>query len=595
MRTRLILLISIILPLSIFSQNLKKGFKYLEDGKMTDAGIIFNQAKDDLSTKSAALYGLAKIESTKKRTGYDLFKAYNYIIRSDKSIGSMDPKVTSKISSSYSSSMVKAERTRIDDALFADVKKKKNLDLINRFLVECEDSEHFLEALDLKATFEYEVVLDYDTEKDYLEFIDKYPEAKEVEDAKMRIDGLAWKKTKADNSIESYSLFIKDYPEAPQADSAKAYLIDMEYQKALLLNTDYALTKFIDKYPNTDQSRTLEAKREKLAYDKAKSFGALIVYQGFINDYPQSVFTPEITLYRDSLAFMEARKLNTDKGYVEFVNKYPNAKQVPLAMDLLGNMSFSQMELAYLRKINAIKELRIKSYKAFRINEKDSSQILVEEQVYFDTLGREVSFMTQPGEGMKTSIENTYDVEGKNKLKVIISVNDKEQKETKFTYFQEGLIKTASVICYSDCGKYPAEYISTYEYDTLRNLIAKTDSAIMDSSIIAQHSYQYNTQGLLVLEDINYIDTTNFSTTYRYDGFKQLVEKSTSNQDGKVQEVVSYTYDKKGRKTSMKKFGISGVVNHKYTYNDRGIIELEDIEIKDNNENIRLSYQYEFY
>ena len=288
MNTRLILLISIILPLSLFSQNLKKGFKYLEDGKMTDASIIFNQAKDKLSTKSAALYGLAKIESTKKRTGYDLFKAYNFIVKSDKAIGSMDPKVTSKISTYYSSSMVKAERTRIDNALFADVKKKKDLTLLKRFIVECEDSEHFLEALELKATFEYAIVLDYDTEKDYLEFIDRYPEAKEVEDAKMRINELAWKNTKADNSIESYALFIKDYPTAPQADSAKAYLIDMEYQKAILLNTEYAFTKFIDKYPDTDQSRTLIIKREKMAYDKAILFNALIVYQGFINDYPQS-------------------------------------------------------------------------------------------------------------------------------------------------------------------------------------------------------------------------------------------------------------------------------------------------------------------
>ena len=595
MQRVLIILISLIIPLTTFSQNLKKGFKNLEDGNLSEARVIFNQTVDDQSTKSAAYFGLAKIEAIKKRTGYDLFKAYDYIFRADKFVKAMDPKVVSKISKYYSAAKVKAEKTRIDDLLSADVIKKKEMTLVDRFLKECENSEHYLEVLDLKASLEYEQVLTYDTEKDYLDFISRYPEAKEVDDAKIRINGLAWSKAEKENSIDSYSLFINDYPEAPQVDSAKAHLIDMEYQKAILLNTDEAFTKFINKYAGTDQARDMAVKREKLAYDKAKSFGAFIVYQSFIDEFPQSGYIPEIITYRDSLAFVEAKRLNTDKSYVDFVNTYPNAKQVPLAMQLLSSMSFSVAELAYMQKISYIKNQHIKSYKAFRINVKDSAQILIEELVMYDTLGHELSFMTQPDEGMKTLIENTFDKEGKNRLSQKVFVNEKEQKKITFTYFNEGLIKTKSVICYFDCGKYPAEYISTYQYDTLRNIVSITDSAIMDSSIIARHSLQYNAQGLLTLEDVDYADTTNISTTYKYDGNNKLMEKSISNQDGKVLEVVSYTYDQKGRKISMKRFNAAGVVDHKYTYGEQGRIDIEDIEVKSNGESFRLSYQYEFY
>ncbi len=595
MNIRLILLISILLPLSMYSQNLKKGFKSLADGKMTDAAIVFNQAKDDMGMKSAAYYGLAKIESTKKRTGYDLFKAYEYITKADKFSSSMDPKVVGKISDYYSPEKVKAERKRIDDALFASVKEKKKLSDVDRFLKECEDSDHFLEMLEFKATMEYAKVCEYDTEKDYLEFIDRFPGAKEVDDAKRRIGILAWTKAKEENSIESYSLFIKEYPEAEQLDSAKSLLIDMEYQKAILVNTDAAFSSFINKYPDTEQAKNLEVKREKLAYDKAIAFDAFVVYENFINEFPQSKYISEISARRDSLAFLDAKKLNTEAAYIKFVNTYPNAKEVPLAMELLGSMSFSQAELAYMRKISNIRNRHIKSYKAFRINAEDSSQVLIEEQALYDTLGHQLRFMLQPSQGLKTVIEREFDAEGKTKIKEKVFVNEKLQKESVFSYSNQGLIKTESVILYFDRGKYPAEYISIYEYDSTRNLIAKRDSAIMDSSIVATHKYQYNSQGLLVLEDIDYADTTNTSTTYKYDANKHLVEKSTSNAEGKVLEVVSYTYDKQGRKISMKKFNAAGVVNHTYTYGENGIIEMEDIEVKSSEEHFRLSYQYEFY
>jgi len=595
MKFRLIILIGILLPLSLFSQNLKKGFKSLADGKMTDAAIIFNQAKDDMGMKSAAYYGLAKIESTKKRSGYDLFKAYEYIVKADKFSSSMNPKILSKIQDYYSAEKVKAERKRIDDALFASVKQKENLADVDRFLKECENSEHFLEMLEIKAKLEYAKVREYDTEKDYLEFIDRFPEAKEVEDARLRISILAWEKAKKENSIDSYSLFIKEHKDAPQLDSAKALLENMEYQKAVLLNTDEAFKVFINKYPMSERAKELEKKRIKLAYDKAIAFDAFVVYQNFINEFPTSEFTPEITAKRDSLAFLEAKKINTDKAYVDFVNNYPNAKQVPLAMELLSSMSFSQAELAYMKKINRIRNLKLKAYKAFRMNAEDSTQILLEEEVVYDTLGHQLKYMSQPSEGLKTVVERTFDKDGKHKTSEKTFVNDKLQKESTFTYFNQGLIKTESVVLYFDRGKYPAEYLSIYKYDSLRNLVSILDSAIMDSNIVARHSYQYNAKGLLVLEDVDYADTTNTSTTYKYDGVGNLMEKSTSNQDGKILEVVSYKYDQDSRIISMKKFNAAGVIIHKYTYNDKGLIELEDIEVKSSDETFRLSYHYEYF
>ena len=243
-----------------------------------------------------------------------------------------------------------------------------------------------------------------------------------------------------------------------------------------------------------------------------------------------------------------------------------------------------------MKKINRIKNKHIKSYKAVR---EDSSQVFVEQEVYYDSLGRELSVVEQLAEGLKTRTERLYD--GKIKVSEKVYVNDKLQKESVFTYFNNGLIKSESVVLYFDRKMYPAEYISLYKYDKMRNLVSKIDSAIMDSAIVARHTYQYNSRGLLVLEDVDYADTTNQSTTYKYDANKNLMEKSTSNQDGKILEVVSYNYDKDGNMVSMRKFNAAVVVNHKYSYNDNGLIELDEIEIESRGDIIRLHYQYEFY
>ena len=595
MQTRLILIISLIIPLSLFSQNLKKAFKNLESRKYTEAAIIFNQAKDDMGTKSAAYFGLAKLESTKKRTGYDLFKAYEYIAKADKFASSMNPKEAKKISAYYSINNVKAERARIDNALFTEVKNKEDVALVDRFIMECEDSQFFLEVLSLKAELEYEKVKEYNTEKDYLEFINRFPESKDAEDAKLRLNQLAWTKAKSDNTIDSYTSFIKNNPEALQLDSANILLIDLEYQKTVLLNTVTAYTNFIDTYPESDQAEMLRAKREKLAYAKAKVIGSFVVYQGFINDYPYSVYAPEIAVYRDSLAFIEAKQLNTNDAYVDFVNAYPNAKEVPLAMEYLSNKCFSGMELVYMKKRDRVEQLHLKMYKAFRISPDDSSKIIIEKQVTYDTLGHQITYMSKLLDGAKMLKNTEYDNEGSNRLTEKIYINDTIQKEFTFAHFNHGLLKVQAVICFSDCGKYPAEYVSNFKYDSLRNLISRSDSALMDSSIIANYSYQYDTLGLVISETINYSDSSKHNISYKYNFQKKLMEKSTTDIDGKVLEVISYTYDNLERKLSMKRYDEEGVIEHKYTYGEKGVIEFEDIVNKISGESFRLSYQYEFF
>ena len=334
----------------------------------------------------------------------------------------------------------------------------------------------------------------------------------------------------------------------------------------------------------------MQARREKTAYEKAKRFNVLKVYQKFINDFPHSVYTPEITEYRDSLAFIESRKVNTPKAYLNFVNTYPNARQVPRAMELMGNMSFSKAELAAMKKKKRIQELKIHRITAFRVENNDT---LIEIMVEYDSLGNKLVDVSQPGKRLITRIENTYDPEGSLLLTRKTFVNGKLQKESEFKYFNEGLVKTERVNCYFDCGKYPEKYESKYFYDSKRNLIKKVDSSLVSPQIIAEHSYQYNNKELLVLRDVNYLDSTNQSTTYRYDAHEWLVEKNTVDGNAKVLEVISYTYDSKGRKSSEKKFNAIGTIEHKYSYDEEGLMQSDEVFL--NGEKLDLIYRYEFY
>jgi hypothetical protein len=595
MNSRLLLLALIILPISIFSQNLKKGFKLLQSGDMIEARVIFNQAKDDPAMKSAAYFGLAKIESTKSRRGNDMFKAFEYIVKADKFAEDMNPKIVSKISDYYSVDKVKSERKKIDTELYNEVKTKNKVELVDKFIIQCEASDYFLEMIAIKASLEYENVKSYNTEKAYITFINHFPESKEADDARLRLSNLVWQKTVEENTIASYSLFIKDYPEAEQLDSAKTNLMTLEYQKALVLNTDEAFGSFIDKYPESDLAKKLEEKRVAMAYDRARILGTIEVYQSFLDKYPISEYSPAAKSCRDSLAFNEAKEMNTSKAYCDFVNAYPNAEEVPLAMELLGNMSFSVAELTYIKKLDAIKELRIKSYSAYRMDSVEGDSSFVEESVRYDTLGHEMVYMVHPAEGMQTRIENEFDEENELLLVQKTYINDKLQKESRFTYVWEGLIKTESVILYFDRGRYPAEYISTFAYDSLRNLISKKDSSIMDSTVVAWHSYSYNTKWYRVLEEITFSDSTKQVITYAYDSKHNLIEKATKNNEGKVTELYSYTYDDTGRKVAMRKINAVGVINHTYTYGNKGVIEQEVIDINKGSDIVELKYKYEYF
>ncbi|MCK5856412.1 MAG: hypothetical protein KAG64_02915 [Bacteroidales bacterium] len=595
MYLRLILLISIILPLTVFSQNLKKAFKLFEEGQPIEAAVIFDEAKDDPAMKSAGYYGLALIESTESRRGNDMYKAFNHIVKAEKFSDDMNPKIVKKISDYYSIEKVKAERKRIDAKLYADVQKKKEIPLVDRFIKECEESDYFLQVLALKATLEYVKVREYDTERDYIAFINYFPESKEAADAKLRLNTLAWRKTVEENSIASYSLFIKNYSDAPQLDSAKTSLMGLEYKKVLVLNTSAAFKKFIDKYPDTEMARALEAKRVKMLYDQAVAIGTFDAFQYFIDSYPPSIYTPAAEKSRDSLAFLEARELNTSLSYRNFVNAYPNSLQLPMAMVLLGNMSFSVAEISYMKKIDAIRKLHIKSFSAFRISEDDSSMIIVEKLVSYDTLGHELTNLLQAAKGMKTEIKCEYNDAADRLMSKKVFINDKLQKESSYVYFNEGLIKTESVILYFDRGDYPAEYISIYQYDSLRNLTFKQDSAIMDSTVIAIHSYQYDKNKLLVSSLTKNGDSLIATVTFRYNGKKNLVEKTTKNHNEKILEVVSFTYNDRGQKLSKKIFNAYGTIEHKYEYGVGNTIEAESVDIENSKEHFRLGYKYEYF
>ncbi len=590
MNTKTLILLAFILPLGLSAQNLKKAFKNLQSGKYTEARVLFNQSINDVGSKSAAYYGLATINSTKGQPGYDLFKAFEQINISKSSFDAMDAKTLSKISDYFNKEMIDNRLKKIDDDLFVYLKDKKSEDLVRRYLKECKTSSHYKEVTDYLHQLAFQKAEGFNTEAAYREFIKNFPDADEVIVAKQRINELAWEKAQKENTVESYAFFIEHYSEAPQISDAQTKLLDLEYQKAISKGSDAALLYFIKKYPNTSQAAELQARREKTAYDKAKRFNVLNVYQKFINDFPHSAYTAEITQYRDSLAFLEARKANTPQAYLNFVNSYPNARQVPQAMELLGNMSFSKAELAAMKKKKRIQDLKIHRITAFRVENNDT---LIEVMVEYDSLGNKLVDVSQPGKNLITRIENTYDPEGELLLNRKVFVNGKLQKESEFKYFNEGLVKTETVNCYFDCGKYPEKYVSKYFYDSKRNLVRKVDSSLVSPQIIAEHSCQYNDKGLLVLQDINYSDSTNQSTTYRYDAHEWLMEKNTVDGAAKVLEVISYTYDSKGRKTSEKKFNAIGTIEHKYTYDEGGLLQSDEVSL--NGEKINLIYRYEFY
>lgn len=141
----------------------------------------------------------------------------------------------------------------------------------------------------------------------------------------------SWEETQSANSIEAYQAFIAKYPRGKYLDEAKLKLAQLEFKKAKQENTVAAYEDFIEKTSDTElineaNSQIARIREEEADYDKIKETKSIDEIISFQAKYPNSRFKPETNRQLEELRLENALSDGSSKALNDFILRYPNSQ-----------------------------------------------------------------------------------------------------------------------------------------------------------------------------------------------------------------------------------------------------------------------------
>lgn len=246
------LVLILILSSNAFSQNLSKGFKYIDEKDYDKALKIFSKAVNNGKNVVVGKYGIAVVYTRNDYSKPNNKLAYKYLNDVDQ-VFSIFPKHTKKeYEETYGISMnnIDSLRNWILDTEFKIAKEKNNEGIINNYLdlydgtSQAEKLEHYRDSLRYA-----------DVKKDgsffaYRLFLNDYPDSKLKGEATIERN-IIWKQmyNEAYRSLEFFSIkdFENKYPDYPYYDDSTTIYKELS-KKASQLKLHYGYLKFTNDY-----------------------------------------------------------------------------------------------------------------------------------------------------------------------------------------------------------------------------------------------------------------------------------------------------------------------------------------------------------
>jgi outer membrane protein OmpA-like peptidoglycan-associated protein len=138
------------------------------------------------------------------------------------------------------------------------------------------------------------------------------------------------------NRLDAYESYLNYFALAPAylKDEAKTKMNIVAYNEACDKNTVESYQNFITSYPGAVQQAVAKSKRNALAFGRTGSVNTIQAYQSFINAYPDATEVGEAWTRIHELAFRQAEKENTCAAYKQFIDEYPKSIQYSEAFKL---------------------------------------------------------------------------------------------------------------------------------------------------------------------------------------------------------------------------------------------------------------------
>ncbi len=169
----------------------------------------------------------------------------------------------------------------------------------------------------------------------------------------LKIDSAAFKRAVELNSEKDYNNFLENYPQTKEAEKAIELRDNVAFTNALKLNTYKGFQEYVQKYPNSHKVNEAKKYFEKLLYNEQTKEGKLSSYTSFLKDHPNTNFRYEI----DKNIFEISTASGTLESFQLFLNQYPKSNFYKKAINILSylqdnnqTLSDSLSEVAILNK-----------------------------------------------------------------------------------------------------------------------------------------------------------------------------------------------------------------------------------------------------
>ncbi|MDH4058642.1 MAG: hypothetical protein OEU76_07745, partial [Cyclobacteriaceae bacterium] len=148
---------------------------------------------------------------------------------------------------------------------------------------------------------------------------------------RMAIDSAAFVRAKQLHTERSYLEFIERFPFAKEQNRAKELRDEVAYVDALKENTYESFNLFLTKYPNASRAKEARERYEFLLFEAKTKDSKLVSFKSFIEEFPGSPYRPN--------AELQVFEISTASGksttFSDFINLYPNSNLVSKARNIL--------------------------------------------------------------------------------------------------------------------------------------------------------------------------------------------------------------------------------------------------------------------
>lgn len=236
-----------------------------------------------------AAYGLSVIYERQDNPFHQTDSALKYVLLADSAFHTLDAKQKAKVFVyGIDSAEILAHKKRISSHFFKKAFLAGTADAMNGFLAMHFWFEDYDKAIQLRDSIAFAEALRDNNWQAFETFFQKYPDAKQVPQARAKYDLLFFKNTVKSGRIEDFQRFVRDYPMSPYNEDAQ----DQVYLLSTRSGTLESYHDFISQYPD---NRNVEHAWKAL-YMKSVHTNSPLEIEAFIQKFPDYPFKDDALL-----------------------------------------------------------------------------------------------------------------------------------------------------------------------------------------------------------------------------------------------------------------------------------------------------------